>query len=709
MLGIVDKAKSLFTQKEKLAPSGGTWAEIIRANEGLLFGPDSVLDFVNLHNTHVWVYRCTQVISDSAMRAEPVLNREYYKNRIRHQEPLGYDHPATKLINEPNQFNSRVDLIEEIFINWQLSGSWYVFYDDATEELWNMRSDYVAIEPDAQKYIKGFWYGAFSKDFYPADNVIHGKYYNPNNFWYGLSPMQAAKNSISQYLSAQKYTLSFFENYAIPLGYWKASVAPNKDEMDYFKEMLKKLYGGHKKYGSSAITNLEYKTINETFNNIISIELLKHIRDEIAAAFGIPSIYLNDTDKMDYANSREHQRLLWFSKMIPDLMKVGGSFGKFFNRKFPEKGSRIIMSWNLNKVEALREDVVKEAEASRILVSSGQREVNEARSLRGEPPLKHGDTAFVPMSFVRLEQAGDVLGMKTPATGEGKQSNIIEFKSIREGKARYEHWLKTKDIVTSNEARLTKLVRAIFTDWTEEMLANLRRLKMFKANYNVEDILFDTETGKAILTEAGEPIFVDSTRKGGERVMATLAVEQTFDLHDPRVEELINRATQRFAKHIAEENWERMKDSLQEGINAGENIKQLSERVEMHMGREIANAPTVARTEVLPRYHEGQIEGMRQSEIVERKEWMSAFAEHSREGHMAADGQTTDLDGVFEIISDDGAVDYLKYPGDPSGSASNIINCLCDVLPVIEEEKSISLQSEGRGKDSNVGVAVTRS
>ena len=94
-----------------------------------------------------------------------------------------------------------------------------------------------------------------------------------------------------------------------------------------------------------------------------------------------------------------------------------------------------------------------------------------------------------------------------------------------------------------------------------------------------------------------------------------------------------------------------------------------------------SNAATNARTEVLPRYHEGQVEGMRQSGVIEKKEWLSAFADDSRDEHMAADGQVVGIDESFVVGGES-----LAYPGDPGGSATNIINCLCDVLPVVSEE-----------------------
>jgi hypothetical protein len=61
------------------------------------------------------------------------------------------------------------------------------------------------------------------------------------------------------------------------------------------------------------------------------------------------------------------------------------------------------------------------------------------------------------------------------------------------------------------------------------------------------------------------------------------------------------------------------------------------------------------------------------------KQWSAAFqTERSRTPHLDADGDTVPLDQPFII---DG--EPLMYPGDPNGSAENIINCRCVSLHVV--------------------------
>jgi uncharacterized protein with gpF-like domain len=64
-----------------------------------------------------------------------------------------------------------------------------------------------------------------------------------------------------------------------------------------------------------------------------------------------------------------------------------------------------------------------------------------------------------------------------------------------------------------------------------------------------------------------------------------------------------------------------------------------------------------------------------------RKEWVSAQDERTRTSppdefdHIEADGQVVDMNEAFTVGGE-----QMMFPGDPGGSAGNIINCRCAVV-----------------------------
>ena len=89
----------------------------------------------------------------------------------------------------------------------------------------------------------------------------------------------------------------------------------------------------------------------------------------------------------------------------------------------------------------------------------------------------------------------------------------------------------------------------------------------------------------------------------------------------------------------------------------------------------------ISRTEVVAASNKGVSIGADELVGNKKKVWISTFSQTSRPGHMA-------MDGVRVAYRDDFYVDgeYLEFPGDPKGSAENIINCRCGYEIIVEPE-----------------------
>ncbi len=82
--------------------------------------------------------------------------------------------------------------------------------------------------------------------------------------------------------------------------------------------------------------------------------------------------------------------------------------------------------------------------------------------------------------------------------------------------------------------------------------------------------------------------------------------------------------------------------------------------------------PLIARTETHGAANAGAYRAAQETGLQLRKEWISVIDDRTRDPHLAANGQVVDQNEPF-IVNDE----PLMFPGDPSGSADNIINCRC--------------------------------
>ena len=127
---------------------------------------------------------------------------------------------------------------------------------------------------------------------------------------------------------------------------------------------------------------------------------------------------------------------------------------------------------------------------------------------------------------------------------------------------------------------------------------------------------------------------------------------------------------------------------LQQGLDAGEGLNKLTARVEETLGSNRARALRIARTQTGGAVSSGRHAGL-QTADVDLKGWLTGRDKDVRDSHRAAEASYAKgipLDQPFSVGGQ-----MLMYPGDPSGSAAEIINCRCVELAIRAKGKTFDL------------------
>ncbi len=86
-----------------------------------------------------------------------------------------------------------------------------------------------------------------------------------------------------------------------------------------------------------------------------------------------------------------------------------------------------------------------------------------------------------------------------------------------------------------------------------------------------------------------------------------------------------------------------------------------------------------------------------------QKEWMTALDGRERPAHRTADGQIVDFKERFTVGGE-----LLFNPGDPAGSAKNVINCRCSTAPFPKPDAQAAGTIEGFGVRPPVSIPGTK-
>lgn len=119
-----------------------------------------------------------------------------------------------------------------------------------------------------------------------------------------------------------------------------------------------------------------------------------------------------------------------------------------------------------------------------------------------------------------------------------------------------------------------------------------------------------------------------------------------------------------------------LKDIIHTGTNSNKTITEIGKDINDRFKTKTSyEAYRIARTEVHGAAMAGVDAGAAATGLELKKQWLSAEDDRTREAHAIADGQVVGMEESFTV---DG--EQLRFPGDPFGSASNVINCRCTTL-----------------------------
>ncbi len=152
----------------------------------------------------------------------------------------------------------------------------------------------------------------------------------------------------------------------------------------------------------------------------------------------------------------------------------------------------------------------------------------------------------------------------------------------------------------------------------------------------------------------------------------------------------------KLVKNITDVTRERIKQVLAEGIEKGYGAEKLARMLKSDKLTK-ARALRIVRTETVRATNYANFLSAEELGFVNDKIWIAAHDERTRKGHIEADKKDPiDFDDLFTVPVYDHKGqfvknDYMMYPGDPTASPENTINCRCTVsfIPVRDRDGNL--------------------
>lgn len=176
------------------------------------------------------------------------------------------------------------------------------------------------------------------------------------------------------------------------------------------------------------------------------------------------------------------------------------------------------------------------------------------------------------------------------------------------------------------------------------------------------------------------PGFLKAIEKASGWTLRRLGVADSFigaNVRDIRSQALLGTIENRI-KGVGDTMYHEATSALRVALENGEGVDKAAARVSHSLNVSAGRARTIARTEaaaVVNGADAGISQELQQAGITHVVEWLSTPGDRTRKTHKSANGQRIVVGEKFQV-----GRSRLAYPGDPNGSAEEVINCRCTTL-----------------------------
>lgn len=380
---------------------------------------------LNPYERSVWTYACIKTIADNISRTPYCLNST--STRGKKKEVL--EGPLVDVLTNPNQYMIDAELFENTF-------SWYLYRGEA---MWILDRDSILevpkaiytfdptlMEPvlteDNTRLLGWNYYAGGKVYFFTEKNVVHFRMFNPTSELRGFSPTIPAQSSIDQEYLSGLYNKAFFQNGGAVSG-WLFVKEEMSDES--YKRLLatfndRHVGGNARKAHRIGILEggVDFKPTNMSHKDMDFANLKSATKKEILVSYKMSEVVLGEySDIKSYEGINAAHRTFWHECLLPKVRYCE----RVINNKFLKTiDPRIKFSFDISKIEALKEDLRAKLEMSRDFINLGYtpNQINERLEL-GMPENPWGDYAFFNKNKIPVGSIQDLEKFQSIGVGTG--------------------------------------------------------------------------------------------------------------------------------------------------------------------------------------------------------------------------------------------------------------------------------------------------
>jgi HK97 family phage portal protein len=353
------------------------------------------------HYRH-WVFAAAQAVAFQVAGTRLAL----YARTRRGTEEIA-DHPFLDLMERVNPFHTRFWLWAETVTFMELTGNayWYIAENGlgAPAEIWLAHSQYMRVAPDRREFVQGYVYSRHGEEVrFRRNEIIHLKYPNPANPYYGRGPLQAAAESVDAHESMKRAEWNGFRQGIFPGLALESDHELSEEAIERLRTAIELKYASPDQAGRPLIleSGLRAKPVSLSPREMDFLRSERLTRDEILAIFRVPAAVLGLTENVNRAVAEAMDLIFARYCIAPKLRLIEAQLNQDL---LPRFDARLFCRFE-GVIPEDREQTRADMEAN---LRHGVTTINEERRRQGRAPVAWGDKPNLRSAAFDCAQAKD--------------------------------------------------------------------------------------------------------------------------------------------------------------------------------------------------------------------------------------------------------------------------------------------------------------
>lgn len=649
--------------------------------------------------------------------ADPISSRPLLITADRRGGDVVIDHPElTNFLERPARncggILNRADFIKATAGWMKLKGQAFWILDDTWDTPRTRKSPLILARPDEMhaiydgKELMGWtWSNAKGvKSALIPEQVIHLKLWNPYDDVLGLSEWEAAMISAQSDYAAGVFAKNLSQNNGDrgPYVVGKGGMFTDEQVKQVSAQLRQKRELGRRGEFRAAFIPADVDIKEPSINAVDSAYVAQRLenRKEIYAAFGVPASFADAQASYSIGSASDRFRLIEDTCM-PLAAKIADAFEIVCTRLLGKKQTVFVeFDWDshstMQAVRAERFDIATKA------VDRGMpwHEASEYFGLK-IPRFAGDEVGRIPFNLTEIGEEQEDRGQESEVSEEPVEDPVAELEQLFAARSQAPCGCSAK---AANPGEAWQRIHKAREPWEKKFASTIRRHVMDARGETLRKIaaanaaasIPGAET-KGLLLDALSLVFdlaswlpdwTKSLTTISRTAMETAGFEvwkDELDRDDPlempaaevitatkQRENLISQAGVKIHGDIRKE--------IEQAINDGDTLDEIAKRIKSKFaGISDQRAMTIARTETTYSYETGRHIRFQQAG-VEWTQWLTVNdGEDRHPSYSGLHNQIRPMDEPFTLY---GNV-TMRYPGDPDGPPSEIINCRCVRVAVL--------------------------